>query len=50
MSTLQIHAPTMSPLAGFARVISLLNILIEAFVEAQREAAAPHKRYPFAEW
>jgi hypothetical protein len=28
----------------------LLKILLEAFADAQREAAAAHKRYPFAEW
>lgn len=50
MSTLRVHAPTVPPIAGLARVISLLNILFEAFVEAQREASAAHKRYPFAEW
>jgi len=49
MSTLRIHEPTMPPLAGFAQFFSLLIILLEAFLEAQREASA-HKRYPFADW
>jgi hypothetical protein len=38
------------PLAGFAQFFSLLNILLESFLEAQRESAAAHKRYPFADW
>jgi hypothetical protein len=50
MSTLPIHEPTALPLVGLVHVFSLLHTLLEAFVDAQREAAAAHKRYPFAEW
>lgn len=50
MSTLPIRAPLVPPLMGFARVISFLTIAIEVFAEAQREAVAAHKRYPFADW
>ena len=50
MSTLHILKPTVPASAGFAHVFFLLKILLEAFADAQREAAAAHKRYPFAEW
>jgi len=50
MTTLPIRAPIVPPLAGFARVISYFNILIEAFAEAQQQAAQAHKRFPFADW
>jgi len=50
MSTFQVRAPEMSPLGGFARVISFFMTFAEAFLDAQREAAAAQKRYPFAAW
>ncbi len=50
MSTLQVHAPVVPPLGGFARVISLLKTFAEVFLDAQRDAAAAHERYPFADW
>ncbi|HET9685589.1 MAG TPA: hypothetical protein VFP79_00270 [Pseudolabrys sp.] len=50
MSTLDIHRSTSALPAGLTRFVALLNVLLEAFVEAQRRAAAAHKRYPFAEW
>jgi hypothetical protein len=50
MSTLQVHTRLVPPVAGFARVIFLFKTLFEVLVDAQREAAAAHKRYPFAEW
>jgi len=50
MSILQVHAPVVLPLGGFARVISFFKTFAEVFLEAQREAAAAHKRYPFADW
>ena len=49
MTTLPIRAPIV-PLAGLARVISYFNIAIEVFAEAQQQAAAAHKRFPFADW
>ena len=48
MSTSHIHKPTVS--ARFAHVFFLLKVLLEAFADAQHEAAAAHKRYSFAEW
>ena len=42
--------PIVPSLAGFARVISFFKTCVEVFLEAQREAAAAHKRYPFADW
>ena len=39
-----------TPLGGFAQFIVLLNLLIEVFLDAQHQAAAAHKRYPFADW
>jgi hypothetical protein len=50
MTTLPIRAPIVPALTGFARVTSYFNILIEAFAEAQQQAAQAHKRFPFAEW
>lgn len=50
MTTLPIRAPIVPPVAGLARVISYLRIAIEVFAEAQQQAAAAHKRYPFADW
>jgi hypothetical protein len=50
MTTLPIRAPIVPPLSGFARVISYFSIAIEVFAEAQQQASAAHKRYPFAEW
>lgn len=50
MTTLPIRAPVVPPLSGFARVLSYLEIAIEIFAEAQQQAAAAHKRYPFADW
>jgi hypothetical protein len=49
MSTLDIDRSTSALPAGLTRLVALLNALLEAFVEAQRHAAAAHKR-PFAEW
>jgi hypothetical protein len=50
MSTLPIRAPIVPPLAGLARMISYFNLAIEVFAEAQQQAAAAHKRFPFADW
>ena len=50
MSTLQVHAPVVPPLSGFARVISYFKTFAEVFLDAQGDAAAVHKRYPFADW
>ena len=52
MSTLPIrslHVPQALPLPGFARLVSYLSSVIEAFSEAQEMARVAHKRYPFAE-
>ena len=50
MTTLPIRAPMVPSLAGLARLIAYLNIAIEVFAEAQKQAAEAHKRYPFAAW
>jgi hypothetical protein len=50
MSTFQVHAPVMPPLGGFARVISFFKTFAEVFLDAQRDAAAAHKRYPYTDW
>ena len=50
MSTFQVHAPVMPPLGGFARVISFFKTFAEVFLDAQCEAAAAHKRYPYTDW
>lgn len=50
MTTLPIRAPIELPFASFARVIFFCKTLIEVFADAQQQASAAHKRYPFAEW
>ena len=50
MTTLPIRAPIVPPLAGLAWVISYFAFAFEVFAEAQQQAAAAHKRFPFAEW
>jgi hypothetical protein len=50
MSTLDIHRATSALPAGLTSFVALLNALFGAFAEAQRHAAAAHRRYPFAEW
>ena len=50
MTTLPIRAPIMPSLPGLARVLSCFNIAIEVFAEAQQQATAAHKRFPFTEW
>jgi len=50
MSILETHARMVPPVAGFGRFASFLKTLFEVLVDAQRQAAAAQKRYPFAEW
>ena len=50
MSILQVHAPVEPQLGAIARVISFFKTFAEVFLDAQREAAAAHKRYPFTDW
>jgi hypothetical protein len=50
MTTLPIRAPIVPSLAGLARVFSYFSIAIEVFTEAQQQATAAHKRFPFADW
>ena len=50
MTTLPIRAPIVPSLAGLARVIAYFDIAIEVFAEVRQQAAAAHKRFPFAEW
>jgi hypothetical protein len=50
MTTLPIRAPVLPSVYGFTRVISFVTMLIDVFADAQRDAAAAHKKYPFAEW
>jgi hypothetical protein len=57
MSTLPIRAPQTQvawpvfawPMAGFARLRTLVSAVIDVFAEAQAQARAVHNRYPFAE-
>jgi hypothetical protein len=37
-------------MAGFGRVVSAVVALLDVFSEAQQQAAAAHKRFPFADW
>ena len=50
MTTLPIRAPMVPSLSGFARVISFITMLVDVFADAQLDASAAHKKYPFAEW
>jgi hypothetical protein len=50
MTTLPIRAPILPSLSGCTRVISFVTMLVDVFADAQRAAAAAHKKYPFAEW
>lgn len=50
MTTLPIRAPTVPSLSGITRVISFVTMLVDVFADAQRDASAAHKKYPFAEW
>jgi hypothetical protein len=52
MPTLPIRAPHISfawPLAGFARVRTVVSAVIDVFAEAQSQARAVQDRYPFVE-
>jgi len=50
MTTLPIRAPIVPTLSGLTRVITFVTMLVDVFADAQRAAAAAHKKYPFAEW
>lgn len=52
MSTLPIRASQVQslPLPGYGRVLSLVATVLDVFNEAQAEARAAHKKYPFADW
>jgi hypothetical protein len=51
MSTLPLRAANVpQPFTGFARVITALATVIDVFAEAQQQAIAAHKRYPFVDW
>ncbi|MGB2659066.1 MAG: hypothetical protein WBC84_12590 [Pseudolabrys sp.] len=50
MTALPVRAPVPLSFVGFGRVIFLITTFFEVIVDAQRQAAAAHKRYPFAEW
>lgn len=51
MSTLPLRAPHVpSPLPAFARAFSFVLTVIAVFNEAQSQARAAHKKYPFADW
>jgi hypothetical protein len=42
--------PQVWAIAGFARVIDTITLVLDVFAEAQQQASAAHERYPFAEW
>ena len=53
MSTLPIQAqqvPQVWPIPGFARVVLFMTSALDVFAEAQQQAQAAHKRFPFADW
>ncbi|MGC1093107.1 MAG: hypothetical protein WA905_10280 [Pseudolabrys sp.] len=50
MTALPVRAPVPLSFVGFGRVMFFLTTFFEVIVDAQRQAAAAHKRYPFAEW
>ena len=54
MSTLPIRAPhlpqALLPIPGFKRAVAVALMLLDVFTEAQQQARAAHKQYPFADW
>jgi hypothetical protein len=44
------HASHVWQLTYFTRVISVIVMVIDVFAEAQEQARAARKRYPFIEW
>ena len=50
MTTLPVRAPAFPPYAGLSRVIFFIVTFFEVIADARRDAAAAHKRYPFADW
>jgi hypothetical protein len=51
MSTLPFRIPHVpQPFTGFERVISAITTVIDVFAEAEQQASAAQKRYPFASW
>ena len=50
MTTLPVSAPAVPGVASIERVIFFVEAFFEVIAEAQRAAAAAHKRYPFADW
>jgi hypothetical protein len=50
MSTLLLRAAHMPVFPAFARAVSFMMTVVEVFSEAQSQARAAHKRYPFADW
>lgn len=53
MSTLPIQAPYVphfSVRTGFNRVVTAVVTVLDVIAEAQRQAEAAHKRFPFADW
>jgi hypothetical protein len=49
MSTMPVQAHAGPSFGGFARVVSFLSTCVEVFLDAQREATAAHRRYPFTD-
>jgi hypothetical protein len=50
MSTLPLRIPRVpQPFAVFARVFAVAAAVIEVFAEAQEQASAAHRRYPFVD-
>jgi len=50
MTALPVRAPIPVSFARFGRVVAFIITFFEVIADAQRQAAAAHKRYPFAEW
>ena len=51
MSTLSLRAPHVPHVwHGFARVGAAIMTVLDVFAEAQLQASAAHKKYPFADW
>ncbi|MGN6569849.1 MAG: hypothetical protein ACTHLO_00360 [Pseudolabrys sp.] len=39
-----------SPLAVFGRLFSQIAVYLDVFAEAQKQAIAAHRQYPFGDW
>lgn len=47
MSMLSVRVPQVQPFSALARVVAVIAAVFEVFAEAQQQAIAADRRYPF---